>query len=996
MKKALFSLFLVFLLTLPLSATKIHIGWNLLGTGDNALNLQSTFSSYSDISWVWVYNNTTQKWEVYGNTQTEKDLIDPTSTLYSETSTVPANSGYWLWNNGEAVDITIPLTPSSSSSQLETGWNLLSSSDKSVDFEKTFSSNSDISIIWTFDNYTQSWGAYGNIEEIRDLIALNRQRRVGSIDDGLAYWVLNSGSTSTISAVEYSNIIEVNSSTLWRGDTTCSTGGKLVTTSTYVDGILTDEVNATFCGLSETQTLVRNDGSCDIFSNVALYSDGEVAYEYKSLHCSCVTCQMEETTLDVNDSNCSYGGDRVESASSIDIQCLSYEEYIISNNLQEYVVEANRTLSSGESGCQFGGVEITTTKKIGDGSSTDKTVSKDTDIICKSSEVYALETGSQSVLLESSITTHEENSTECQYGGLTTHFTKKIGDVVLSEWDVKSCNNYREFTRLQNLGDIFESNVTLVSGDASCPFGGMKRVFTQKVGLDKDGNDINRVWEQLYCNAEVKIKTVELEGNISFTLDEDVEAGESGENYQVLESQDLPSAIVTLEKNGSIEDIIDEITDEISNGSGATVSKVTTQPSKTCLSSVTTELTILNPQQTSSNLILKDILKVILGEDVTVESGFSTLATFFKARITLTETDDSLFASVSVVDDALSDQLSASMKNITSCNNFIDEEYEVISNSQTHAIDSENGSESGNSSSKFANFLFVIDDSGSMDDDIDAVKQAISDFGDAVTNAHLNFRAGVISTADGIETKYGHANRVLYNTGVIENNISLLEEKVVLQTCGTGYTWIETGIYNAEYSLSEGGFAREEMGISDSSPVSIIIVSDEPSQYTSRNYSSSFDPENNIFLDNNWTVYSILREDSCYTYSWGYTYCSDNSGQYDDLSVATGGLVANIRNEDANGNLDFSDIMSEIAKQSSSNAIGFALQKEKVIIPSITVSIDRAGTVVSEAIANSEIDGWMYVESSNSVLFMGESAPKDGDTVVITYSYVEKVEIPTN
>ena len=100
-----------------------------------------------------------------------------------------------------------------------------------------------------------------------------------------------------------------------------------------------------------------------------------------------------------------------------------------------------------------------------------------------------------------------------------------------------------------------------------------------------------------------------------------------------------------------------------------------------------------------------------------------------------------------------------------------------------------------------------------------------------------------------------------------------------------------------------------------------------------------------------------------------------NPSQYDDLAVATGGIVTNI-NETSN----YITIMDTIA-QNASGRTGYALGKANVK-PS-TISVYKNGTLIGEG----EENGWVYVSTSNTVLLNGTAKPVAGDTVEITYDY---------
>ncbi|WP_428774783.1 DUF7151 family protein, partial [Vibrio sp.] len=151
-----------------------------------------------------------------------------------------------------------------------------------------------------------------------------------------------------------------------------------------------------------------------------------------------------------------------------------------------------------------------------------------------------------------------------------------------------------------------------------------------------------------------------------------------------------------------------------------------------------------------------------------------------------------------------------------------------------------------------ADFLFVIDNSGSMSDEQQAISDLTSAFTQTIQNAGVDFMVGTITT-DSDE---------LRGNG-FTNDISQIEQDFLPGTWGSVY---ERGIYFAEKALQPGGtvdlagFPRQDASLS------VVIMSDERSQYL-----GTFDPNDNLFIDNGYRVYAIVNPNDA------------NSSQYDDL-----------------------------------------------------------------------------------------------------------------
>jgi len=309
---------------------------------------------------------------------------------------------------------------------------------------------------------------------------------------------------------------------------------------------------------------------------------------------------------------------------------------------------------------------------------------------------------------------------------------------------------------------------------------------------------------------------------------------------------------------------------------------------------------------------------------------------------------------VSAVPDNLYAQYGAIAGSMVSGNNMT--QTSVFINTKTDTF-------TGTTAATSADFLFVIDDSGSMSGEQSDISDAATAFGTAIANSGLNYHIAIIGTGTGIDdltTNSGSsvATRVLNKIGIIDNNISAFQTNIVLGTSGSG---TETGIYNAEKALSSTGILTQKYQFPrTSTALSVIIFSDEPSQYTSR-ASGTFNVNNNLFVQNNYKVYSFV-------------YLNSN-GQYSDLATATGGFSADLKNSTG-----YPAIMARIAQEAGGAASAFKLTESNVKrVRSVTVN----GVAVNEAI----LDGWKYNVASNSIQFFGTAIPTGGDKIEVTYDY---------
>jgi len=275
------------------------------------------------------------------------------------------------------------------------------------------------------------------------------------------------------------------------------------------------------------------------------------------------------------------------------------------------------------------------------------------------------------------------------------------------------------------------------------------------------------------------------------------------------------------------------------------------------------------------------------------------------------------------------------------------------------------------SSNKKVDFLFVVDDSGSMSDNQNALSHAAADFTKEMSTSGLSYRSSIITTSSGIQGLDGDANRILKDGGIIENDDTLLQNKLVAGTHGSN---TETGIWNAEQALQSKTLGDSSNGVvtelgmpKKDTSMSVIIISDERSQYTSRSSGKKFNPSDNLFTNRNIKVYSIIDT-------------GDNKrSQYDELSMATSAMYADINNKDLDGTLNFTIIMKQIAQ----DAGGIS---SLVTLAYASADIDKV-EVNGKAIPYNTVKGYTYIQASKSIVFHGIEFPENSDNIMINVKY---------
>lgn len=260
-------------------------------------------------------------------------------------------------------------------------------------------------------------------------------------------------------------------------------------------------------------------------------------------------------------------------------------------------------------------------------------------------------------------------------------------------------------------------------------------------------------------------------------------------------------------------------------------------------------------------------------------------------------------------------------------------------------------------SSNKADFLWVVDNSASMNDEQQAVADASTEFANRVSNANLDFQVGVITTdSDQLRGSGFTADITQFQTDVV---------------AGTSGSTMETGIWFAEQSLqsvalgdatdgSVTAFGVPRTGAS----LSVVIMSDESSQYKLRSGGVEFDVTNNLFINRTYLVYSIVDPSLV------------DTSQYDDLALNSGGTTGDISDLTS-----IPAIIQEIVDRAG-GMTPFVLTHNPI---SSTLVVGVNGTQVSQA----AVDGWQYFPNSNTIAFFGNAMPQAGDTVQVSYEYID-------
>lgn len=316
-------------------------------------------------------------------------------------------------------------------------------------------------------------------------------------------------------------------------------------------------------------------------------------------------------------------------------------------------------------------------------------------------------------------------------------------------------------------------------------------------------------------------------------------------------------------------------------------------------------------------------------------------------------------------------------------------------------------------------FVWMVDNSSSMSAEQSLVQTNAATFFTKLSTKHLDFRLGVITTgsnelaSDGTKcsmTPSGHKAWDLWGTGwttsgdgstAFVNNVST----VGIAGCGSD----ETAPFFMERALGVHTGVAATVVPRVGAKLVFVILSDEGDGYATmagksgaNAPSGTFNPNSNIFVTNQYKVYSIIgiydgtitvggatigQPGRCDTNTGSSTAPKATSTNNDagalvnyQLAAATGGSSSTICTT------DYSAILDNIATQAAGNASTFVLTKTPI---SSTIIVKKNGTAVTQDATN----GWAYNSASKTIVFSGTAYPTAGDTITVEYQWNSSAQV---
>ena len=265
--------------------------------------------------------------------------------------------------------------------------------------------------------------------------------------------------------------------------------------------------------------------------------------------------------------------------------------------------------------------------------------------------------------------------------------------------------------------------------------------------------------------------------------------------------------------------------------------------------------------------------------------------------------------------------------------------------------------------SKKLDIIWIIDNSGSMNDEQEALGNNFSAFIDDFIQKDVDFKMAITTTDTSSTFKKGRmvygSDSKLTSAQAKANQNQFKEDFKALVQVGTSGSGKEKGLEASEGFLEKYGqtFLRNDAYLA------VVIISDEEDQspkavadYT--NYLKSF--KTNPGLIKTYSIVDVTNSNCC---QYGVT---TGSARYKEASSLTAGIVADIQN-------DFYQVLSDMGGNLISLIDSFALAHDP-LPGSLKVFVDGV-----------ETQNYTYSSVSRSIKFNTGSVPVAGSQIRVTY-----------
>ncbi|MEM1347156.1 MAG: hypothetical protein AAGI01_01275 [Myxococcota bacterium] len=282
-----------------------------------------------------------------------------------------------------------------------------------------------------------------------------------------------------------------------------------------------------------------------------------------------------------------------------------------------------------------------------------------------------------------------------------------------------------------------------------------------------------------------------------------------------------------------------------------------------------------------------------------------------------------------------------------------------------------------------ADFYWVLDQSGSMNNDFAKLKQFAQDFYDQLLNTSLDFRLGVTNMHAGFQGRLRHTVGWHTDLHTFTDEIQYYVVGCTDNFVGNCSGSVEYGLYAAREGITymRGSASPQAVRMRPHAQLATIFMSDEEPQ----SYQSGQEPGGPVagatqlranyqaFFSNNPLAFSISGERGL---------CELGGEGYADIAFRTGGASASLCATDLSATIE--QIINIVAGRASV----FRLPQTP-ISSTLRVYVADEDGVHSRWVPRSRANGFDYFPQTNSIAFFGTFRPstEQGDPVQVAVHY---------
>jgi len=254
--------------------------------------------------------------------------------------------------------------------------------------------------------------------------------------------------------------------------------------------------------------------------------------------------------------------------------------------------------------------------------------------------------------------------------------------------------------------------------------------------------------------------------------------------------------------------------------------------------------------------------------------------------------------------------------------------------------------------------LWVVDNSGSMTDDLEIVARNFADFIQVFIDLGLDWQMGVITT----DMDHPDYSGKLVGPYLTPTSPDVVGEFIDQIDLGSGGSATELGFEATQAALSSplvdghnAGFLREHAALAT------IVISDEDNS-SFQSASSFVSWYEGLKAEHEMTTFNAICEGL-------FLSCS----KYAEAADTTGGITGDI------AATDYASVLESISYTAAGLTVSFDLDHEPSSLGDMVVTVDGV------EVPQDPFDGWTYDTVDQSVTFHGDWVPAPGSTGTIAY-----------